>query len=108
LLAPHAAEHANVIFVSIGSVERYLGLLCGCLARRDEAEFRLRRAMDANREMRAVAWLARTQLDFVESRFAQSPQDAESRDLLAEAIATTARCDLHVLRERAERLASRA
>jgi tetratricopeptide (TPR) repeat protein len=106
LLEPHAAEHANVIFVSIGSVERYLGLLSWRLGRHEDAERRLRRAIAANREMRAVAWLARSQLDLVESRIERTSPDDEARRLVEEASATATRCGLHALCDRATRLSA--
>jgi hypothetical protein len=106
LLEPHAAEHANVIFVSIGSVERYLGLLCGSLGRLHDAEQHFRRAIAANRAMDAAAWVVRSQLDSVEPERERPALDEARRELLAEATASAARLGLPVQLERAERLAS--
>jgi tetratricopeptide (TPR) repeat protein len=105
MLAPHASENANVIFAMVGSVERYLGLLGACLRRHDAVEQHLRRAIVANREIGAVTWLARSQLDYAEWRLERDTFDAECQGLLDEATASATRLGLPSVLERAEQIA---
>jgi len=107
MLLPHADQHANVIFVSIGSVERYLGLLCWSLGRHEEADRHLRRAIGSNRKLGAVTWLARSQLDRVECSLERGAFDVEGREQLAEATAAARHLGLEVVLERARRLGQR-
>jgi hypothetical protein len=105
LLEPHASEHANVVFATLGSVERYLGLLCGTLGRDEEVEYRSRRAIAANRSMGTVTWLARSQLDYIDWRLARGTFDSECRALLRDAASSANDLGLPAVVERAEAIA---
>ncbi len=67
-----------------GPTDYHLGALCRLLARRDESELRLRRAIVTCTELGARPWLARTQLELaallVEGSAPGSPEIAALRD----------------------------
>ncbi len=101
LLEDHAGLHANVVFVTLGSVARYVGLLCRCLGDHDAAESHLLRAIDANREIGAVSWLVRSQLDYLECRLERAGSDDRIRELLRDATSSAERIGLPTVIERA-------
>jgi hypothetical protein len=105
-LAPHADEHANIVFGTMGSVARYLGVLAGALGRDEEAERWLVHAAERDGAFGAVTWRARAQLDLAGLRFARlGAGDAAARAALAEVREISERLRLPGLGERVERLA---
>lgn len=85
-LRPHSGCHANVVFASMGSVARYLGLLAWRIGRLDDAADWLHEAIESNRQMGAASWTARSQLDLARLGFERSGREhAPSRQLLGEA-----------------------
>ena len=108
VLRPHAGEHGNMLFATMGSVARYLGLLCRLLGRLDEAESWLNVAENANEKLGAVTWLARTRLDVAELRFERAgTADPRGRAALAQATAAATELGLATVGERAARLYAR-
>jgi hypothetical protein len=95
----HAIGHGEG---SVGSVDRYLGLLAATLGRIDEAERHLEAAIRVNQEMGARPWLAHTQRDYAAMLLARNrPGDAaRARDLLAEALATARELGMVALERR--------
>jgi class 3 adenylate cyclase/tetratricopeptide (TPR) repeat protein len=90
LLAPYAGQVvANAPAIS-GSVSFYLGLLATTLHRFDEAESRFAAAEAVHERVDAIAWLARTRLEWARMLFARGrPTDAErARELLDQALAS--------------------
>ncbi|MEM7705776.1 MAG: AAA family ATPase [Pseudomonadota bacterium] len=63
LLQPEAEAQANMVFNTLGSVHRYLGLLQECQGDLTGAREALLKAIEANRHIGAVTWVARCQLD---------------------------------------------
>jgi hypothetical protein len=107
-LLPHASEHGNMLFGTMGSVARYLGLLSRLLGDLDAAERWLGMAQDANEKLGAVTWLVRTRLDLVELRFERAgPADERGRAALALAADAAEALGLATLAERAGRLRER-
>ena len=92
-LLPFAGGHANGHTEgSIGSVDRYLGLLADTMGNTDDAERHLEAAIAANERMGAWPWAAHTGHDLarVLSRRAR-PGDRERADALDRAALATAR-----------------
>lgn len=85
----HAVGHAEG---SLGSVDRYLGLLAGCLAEVDDAEQHLSSAIDGNARLGARPWVAHSEFELAELLLARQPvgDRARARALLRDAHET---CD---------------
>jgi tetratricopeptide (TPR) repeat protein len=64
MLEPYRGRYVDMGSSWLGSTDRYLGLLYVCLGRVDRAEECFRDAIAAHRSLGALAWLARTQLDY--------------------------------------------
>jgi hypothetical protein len=107
LLLPHARQHANMVFATLGSVTRYVALLQRLLGRMDEAEHSLLEAEEANDAIGAVSWLARTRLDLAELRFERFGRaNSLGRAALDHAAEAAAKHGLSNVADRAARLAS--
>jgi hypothetical protein len=105
VLTPHAAEHANTVFATMGSVARYIGLLYQLLGRIDDAERALGAAIEANAAMGAASWLARSRLDLAALRFDRYGRGDEiANRSLADAAAAAAAFGLATVAERAAAL----
>ncbi len=63
LLRPQADQQANMVFNTLGSVHRYLGLLLECDGDLGGAREALGQAIERNQKIGAVTWVARCQLD---------------------------------------------
>jgi hypothetical protein len=87
-LVPHADAHANVVFTTMGSVERYLGLVAAAAGDHQAAADHLERAVAANDALGAVTWATRSRLDLADAlTHLGRPADAEpQRAEAAEAI----------------------
>jgi hypothetical protein len=106
-LEPHACEHANFVFGTMGSVARYLGLLAAALGRGDEAERWFAEAAARDGAFGNVTWRVRALLDLAAFCFArEGSAHAAARSALAEALAVSERLGLPALGERARRLAA--
>ena len=68
LLAVHPARAVRVgpLAAFWGPVDHHLGALCGVLGRLDEAEVRMRRAVELGHRLGAVPWLARSELELAD------------------------------------------
>jgi hypothetical protein len=105
VLLPHAAEHGSMLFGTVGSVSRYVGLLSRALGRLDDAEHWLRAAEDSNAKLGAVSWLARTRLDLAELRFARAGRaDPAGQEWVARSRAAAEELGLPTVLARADRL----
>ncbi len=87
---------------SVGAVDRYLGLLASVLGRAGEAVDHLRRAVDVNRRLGAVPWVAHAQHDLADALRVTSTRGAarEAQALDAEAGAAALRLGLVALTRR--------
>ncbi len=104
-LVPYAEQHGNMMFATMGSVARYVGLLCRLLDRPQDAERWLLAAEHANEKLGAVTWLARTRVDLAELRFACFGSDDPRGCAALEAAASAAAAlGLATVSERASRL----
>lgn len=65
-LAPHAGlvVQAGTFLAAYGAADRYLGMLCGLLDRRTEAEAHFEAALRLETAARMPAWVARTQMEY--------------------------------------------
>ena len=104
-LSPHAHEHANFVFGTLGSVARYVALLAAALGQRERAQQNFELAIASNAAFGAVTWEARAALDLAELRFSfAGASDPEARARLEAVQDASQRLGLSALRERAERL----
>ena len=94
----HAIGHAEG---SVGAVDRYLGLLAVALGRGGEAVDHLRRAVEVNRALGAVPWLAHSQHELAAALAAHPGSGtSEVNALLTEAGATARRIGMVALQRR--------
>ena len=97
-LASHPARAVRVAPLGgfWGPTDYYLGALCRLLGRPDEAETRLRTAVQICVDLGALPWLARTQLQLADLLTARSPaSDDEVASLRAAAIASATALGAH-------------
>ena len=97
LLAVHPARAVRVgpLAAFWGPVDHHLGALCRVLGRLDEAEARMRRAVELGHRLGAVPWLARSELelaDVVERRRGAAGRH-EAETLRAHAATTAAQVE---------------
>lgn len=107
LLEPHKTEHANSMFMTFGSVARYIGLISRVAGRLDDAESLLREAIAANQQLGAVTWVARCQLDLAEILHMRNGIDEEAQALTAQTIASASDLGLPCVLARAQDLIAR-
>lgn len=107
-LAPHAGlvVQAGTFLAAYGAADRYLGMLCGLLDRRREAEAHFEAALRLETGARMPAWVARTQLEYGRV-LATDPSAAEQAStLLRFATDTAERLGMHEVAAAARSLAS--
>src|SRR5439155_6946461 len=91
LLRPRAGECVyGAPEVSVGAVDRYLGLLSSTMGRWEEAARHFDDALELNERMGARPWLAHTQRDYARMLLARDePADREHAEQLLEQALTT-------------------
>ncbi|MDH3754165.1 MAG: AAA family ATPase [Acidimicrobiia bacterium] len=107
LLAPYGGQVAAVYTTTAGAVARNLGRLAHVVDRLDAAETHLSAALDLHEQIRAPYWIARTQLDLVETLVRRDAPGDETRaaQLHIDASAIAEERDFRSLADRARRLA---
>src|SRR3954468_3517358 len=90
-----------------GAADRYLGMLAATLAESDRAQEHFERAMELNRRMGAVTWLARTAYEYGRLLLARGNGERDRADaLLGEAAALAERIGMPALLGRVRALGS--
>jgi tetratricopeptide (TPR) repeat protein len=110
LLLPYAERYAQApLEATFGSIARGLGVLATAMARYDEAERHFEAAIELERRMAAVPWLAHARHDFAAMLLRrEGPGDrGRAGELLAEARSAYRELDMDVWAERADALAGR-
>jgi DNA-binding CsgD family transcriptional regulator/tetratricopeptide (TPR) repeat protein len=110
-LEPHAGSNVMIghLVACYGSADRYLGMLAGTLGEWDRAEEHFERAMDLNRRMGAVTWLAHTAHEYARVLLARGPGERDRVGvLLGEAAALAERVGMPALLSRVRALGSSA
>jgi DNA-binding CsgD family transcriptional regulator len=110
-LEPHAGSNVMIghLVACHGSADRYLGMLAGTLGEWDRAEEHFERAMDLNRRMGAVTWLAHTAHEYARVLLARGPGERDRVGvLLGEAAALAERVGMPALLSRVRALGSSA
>jgi hypothetical protein len=99
LLAPYADRHLIAAgAISFGAASRFLGMLATLLERWDEARAQLEHALASNRGLRAIPWIAHTQVALAHHLLHAPSRDAgRAATLLAEAEATARAHDMTCL-----------
>ena len=105
-LRPYGAYNVmNYPELSLGSAERYLGLLATTMARWEDAEAHFESAMTANARMGARPWLAHTAHDYAAMLLARGdPARGRPQDLVREAIGAFRELGMEEWAQRAGRL----
>ncbi|HVL26949.1 MAG TPA: hypothetical protein VM390_02285, partial [Acidimicrobiales bacterium] len=112
-LLRHRAHETIVVALavaSLGSVDRYLGILAGLDRRWDDAESHFEEALEVNgMRLRSPTWEAHTQVDFAAmlARRRATGDRERALDLAAAAAATAARLPMPPVLNRARALLSR-
>jgi DNA-binding CsgD family transcriptional regulator/tetratricopeptide (TPR) repeat protein len=92
-----------------GAADRYLGMLAATLGESQRAEEHFERAMELNRRMGAVTWLAHTAYEYGRLLVARGPSERDRADaLLGEAAALAQRIGMPTLLGRVRALGSAA
>jgi DNA-binding CsgD family transcriptional regulator/tetratricopeptide (TPR) repeat protein len=92
-----------------GAADRYLGMLAATLGESERAEEHFERAMELNRRMGAVTWLAHTAYEYARMLLARGPGErARAGALLGEAAALAERIGMPALLGRVRALGSAA
>jgi hypothetical protein len=99
LLAPYADRHLIAAgAISFGAASRFLGMLATLRERWDEARAHLEHALASNRGLRAIPWIAHTQVALAHHLLHAPSRDAgRAATLLAEAEATARAHDMTCL-----------
>ena len=110
-LEPHAGTNVMIghLVACHGSADRYLGMLAATLGEWDRAEQHFERAMELNRRMGAVTWLAHTAYEHARMLLARgSDQRDRAGALLGEAAGMAERIGMPALLGRVRALGSPA
>jgi DNA-binding CsgD family transcriptional regulator/tetratricopeptide (TPR) repeat protein len=110
-LEPHAGANVMIghLVACNGSADRYLGMLASTLGEWDRAEQHFEAAMELNRRMGALTWLAHTAYEYARLLLARGPGERDrARALLAEAGALAERIGMPTLLGRVRALGSSA
>ena len=98
---PHAGSNVMIghLVSCYGSADRYLGMLAGVLGECERAEEHFERAMDLNRRMGAVTWLAHSAYEYGRFLLARrgGSRAAEAKALLGEATGLAERIGMPAL-----------